>query len=121
MSTPISVNKIRINGELPSHQRILVSGSSLPTVYSDPTRKLVTLSAVATIRSPWISGLSSRLRKVLRTVSCFPGVEPVTMTTERPALSGDCMPIIVAKLSPCCTSSWSTRARSCSALGSSTV
>src|SRR5437588_188844 len=54
INTPTSVNRIRISGELPSHQRILVSVGKCPTVYSDPTRKLVTLSCVATIRSPWI-------------------------------------------------------------------
>ena len=57
--TPISVKRIKTSGELPSHQRILVSGFRLPTVYSAPTRKLVTLSGPATIKSPWISGLRS--------------------------------------------------------------
>src|SRR5262249_15886135 len=63
-STPISVNRIRTNGELPSHQRSLVKAGSLPTEYSSPMRKLVTRPDPAIIKSPWIDGLRSRLRNV---------------------------------------------------------
>ena len=46
ISTPISVNRIKISGELPSHQRSFVNIGRCPTEYSSPMRKLVTRFAV---------------------------------------------------------------------------